>query len=83
MKRPFLFPAAIFLGFFALISARPLQAQKDPGPRPGPAGAGSYYPTLNANEQAAFANGISPVCGKRRSARCSTRNWKWWIGARL
>jgi len=59
MKRPFLFPAAIFLGFFALISARPLQAQKDPGPRPGPAGAGSYYPTLNANEQAAYANGIS------------------------
>jgi CxxC motif-containing protein (DUF1111 family) len=34
-------------------------AQKDPGPRPGPAGAGSFYPTLNPTEQAAFANGIS------------------------
>jgi hypothetical protein len=31
-----------------------LQAQsaaKDPGPRGGPAGAGSYYSTLDANEQ--------------------------------
>ncbi|HKM85087.1 MAG TPA: di-heme oxidoredictase family protein [Terriglobales bacterium] len=34
-------------------------AQQDPGPRPGPAGAGSFYPTLNTAEQAAFANGIS------------------------
>ncbi len=34
-----------------------LQAQsaaKDPGPRGGPAGAGSYYPTLDANEQGFF-----------------------------
>lgn len=34
-----------------------LQAQsaaKDPGPRGGPAGAGSYYPTLGANEQYFF-----------------------------
>ncbi|HUO13497.1 MAG TPA: di-heme oxidoredictase family protein [Verrucomicrobiae bacterium] len=29
-------------------------AQTDPGPRPGPAGAGSFYPTLNANEQLLF-----------------------------
>ncbi len=32
----------------------PLHAQSDPGPRPGPAAAGSFYPTLNANEQAFF-----------------------------
>jgi CxxC motif-containing protein (DUF1111 family) len=31
-----------------------LAAQNDPGPRSGPAGAGSFYPTLNANEQAFF-----------------------------
>jgi CxxC motif-containing protein (DUF1111 family) len=31
----------------------------DPGPRSGPAGAGSFYPTLNPTEQAAFVNGIS------------------------
>jgi CxxC motif-containing protein (DUF1111 family) len=34
-----------------------LQAQsvaKDPGPRGGPAGAGSYYPTLDSNEQGFF-----------------------------
>jgi hypothetical protein len=30
----------------------------DPGPRPGSAGAGGYYPTLNSTEQAAFAAGI-------------------------
>jgi CxxC motif-containing protein (DUF1111 family) len=35
------------------------QGAKDPGPRPGAAGAGGFYPTLNATEQAAFANGIS------------------------
>jgi CxxC motif-containing protein (DUF1111 family) len=32
----------------------PAWAQKDPGPRPGPASAGGPYPTLNANEQAFF-----------------------------
>ena len=31
-----------------------LQAQIDPGPRPGAAGAGGYYPTLNAGEQLVF-----------------------------
>src|SRR5208283_4302320 len=35
------------------------EGPKDPGPRPGPAAAGGFYPTLNATEQAAFANGIS------------------------
>jgi len=31
----------------------------DPGPRPGPAGAGGFFPTLDATGQTAFANGIS------------------------
>jgi CxxC motif-containing protein (DUF1111 family) len=31
-----------------------LVAQNDPGPRTGPAGAGSFYPSLSANEQAFF-----------------------------
>jgi len=38
------------------------KAPHDPGPRPGPAGAGGvtgYYLTLNAAEQEAFANGIA------------------------
>jgi CxxC motif-containing protein (DUF1111 family) len=35
------------------------QGAKDPGPRPGPAAAGGFYPTLSAAEQAAFTNGIS------------------------
>ncbi len=38
----------------AAIVISPLQAQNDPGPRPGPAAAGSFYPTLNSNEQAFF-----------------------------
>ncbi len=29
-------------------------SQTDPGPRHGPAGAGGFYPTLNANEQTVF-----------------------------
>jgi CxxC motif-containing protein (DUF1111 family) len=29
--------------------------QQDPGPRSGPAAAGGYYPTLNANEQTIFS----------------------------
>src|SRR5271170_3048204 len=36
------------------IAVPPVNAQNDPGPRPGPAAAGSYYSTLNANEQAFF-----------------------------
>src|SRR5271155_4965903 len=38
----------------AVIAIPRLHAQNDPGPRPGPAAAGSFYPTLNANEQAFF-----------------------------
>jgi len=37
-----------------LLSTGYLSAQNDPGPRSGPAGAGSFYPTLNSNEQALF-----------------------------
>jgi len=38
----------------AAIIVPPAPAQNDPGPRTGPAAAGSFYPTLNANEQAFF-----------------------------
>jgi CxxC motif-containing protein (DUF1111 family) len=38
----------------AAIATTPLHAQTDPGPRPGPAAAGSFYPTLSANERAFF-----------------------------
>jgi CxxC motif-containing protein (DUF1111 family) len=41
---------------FCLLLALPLDAwaQSDPGPRPGPAGAGGKFPTLNTNETAVF-----------------------------
>jgi hypothetical protein len=42
-----------------IVLASSQTAPNDPGPRPGPAGAGGFYPTLNAAEHAAFANGIS------------------------
>ncbi|MFZ0806587.1 MAG: hypothetical protein WAN03_10410, partial [Candidatus Sulfotelmatobacter sp.] len=54
---------AVLIGF-------QLCAQTDPGPRPGPAGAGSFYPTLSANEQAFFTQAqqrfqeIDSVSGK-------------------
>ena len=38
----------------AAIAVSPLHSQNDPGPRPGPAAAGSFYSTLSANEQAFF-----------------------------
>ena len=40
---------------FANINLSPLHAQSDPGPRPGPAAAGSFYPTLSAKEHAFFS----------------------------
>jgi CxxC motif-containing protein (DUF1111 family) len=43
--------STLFLTLFVNLQ---MAAQNDPGPRPGPAGAGSFYPTLNANEQAFF-----------------------------
>jgi CxxC motif-containing protein (DUF1111 family) len=39
---------------FAALAISPLLAQTDPGPRTGPAAAGSFYPTLNSNEQSFF-----------------------------
>jgi CxxC motif-containing protein (DUF1111 family) len=36
-----------------------LFAQTDPGPRPGPAAAGDFYPTLNSNEQNFFHQAMS------------------------
>jgi CxxC motif-containing protein (DUF1111 family) len=49
----------VALGFTLITVSFAGEGAKDPGPRPGPAGAGGFYPTLNAAEQAAFANGIS------------------------
>ena len=34
-------------------------AQNDPGPRTGPAAAGSFYPTLNSNEQGLFNQALA------------------------
>jgi hypothetical protein len=41
-----------------LLSSLHVLAQSDPGPRPGSAAAGSYYPTLNSNEQALFNQAV-------------------------
>jgi CxxC motif-containing protein (DUF1111 family) len=41
-----------------LVLAAAAAAQKDPGPRTDAPGAGSFYPTLNATEQAIFTNGL-------------------------
>jgi CxxC motif-containing protein (DUF1111 family) len=40
------------VGFASLMQAQ--MAAQDPGPRGGPPGAGSYYPTLGSNEQGFF-----------------------------
>lgn len=53
MKRKNLIRSVVCLGLVAVIIP-PLHAQTDPGPRPGPAAVGSFYPTLNSNEQAFF-----------------------------
>jgi hypothetical protein len=43
------------VGFaFAGIAIPSLHAQTDPGPRPGSAAAGSFFATLNSNEQTFF-----------------------------
>jgi CxxC motif-containing protein (DUF1111 family) len=42
-----------------IIVAMSQRAPHDLGLRPGAAGAGGYYPTLNPTEQAAFTNGIA------------------------
>ena len=38
-------------------------AQKDPGPRGGPAGAGCSYSSLNSSEQTAFSNAKADFTG--------------------
>jgi mono/diheme cytochrome c family protein len=43
----------VCLGLLAIFSVK-LPAQQDPGPRSGPAGAGSYFPTLNSLEQSFY-----------------------------
>jgi CxxC motif-containing protein (DUF1111 family) len=53
MKRRNVLSVVLFAGVLA-VGAPDLQAQHDPGPRGGAAGAGSFYPTLNANEQNFF-----------------------------
>lgn len=59
MRQRSVLTIAWYVGLFAVLTVGRLQAQKDPGPRPGPAGAGGYYPTLSPTEQAAFANGLT------------------------
>ena len=46
-------PMVVFLAA-VLLNTTPLPAQNDPGPRGGAAGAGSFFPTLNSNEQQFF-----------------------------
>ena len=53
MKCRKLSPVAFCLAA-VLLASLDLSAQKDPGPRPGSAGAGSWFPTLNGDEQALF-----------------------------
>lgn len=50
---PFVLTVSVIL--LALLAVPRATAQaKDPGPRPGAAGAGNFFPTLNANEQQLF-----------------------------
>ena len=51
--------AVVYTVFAGITTALSQTAPQDPGPRSGTAGAGGSFSTLNANEQAEFANGIS------------------------
>jgi len=53
MKRWKLSPLFLCVVAVSLTSLQ-LQAQNDPGPRPGTPGAGGFYSPLSANEQAFF-----------------------------
>lgn len=53
MKRRKLFPLVLGLAVVSVASLE-LRAQTDPGPRPGPPAAGSFYPSLNGDEQSMF-----------------------------
>jgi CxxC motif-containing protein (DUF1111 family) len=57
MKCRKLSPVAFCLAAVLLVSLD-LSAQNDPGPRPGAAGAGSSFPTLNGSEQALFSEAL-------------------------
>jgi Di-haem oxidoreductase, putative peroxidase len=46
-------PLVLYVVFVSFQSLE-LQAQNDPGPRPGPPGAGGFYSSLSANEQTFF-----------------------------
>jgi CxxC motif-containing protein (DUF1111 family) len=55
MRRAQLSPLVLCLAWTMTILASPeLKSQDDPGPRPGSAAAGTFYPTLSPNEQALF-----------------------------
>ncbi len=62
------------------LGAGNLEAQVDPGPRGGPAGAGGYYPTLNANEQLSFAQ--AQMVFKEIDSVSGTRAWRTWLRLR-
>jgi CxxC motif-containing protein (DUF1111 family) len=53
MKHLQLSPMVLCLALVSVASIE-VQSQNDPGPRSGPAAAGSFYPTLNTNEQSLF-----------------------------
>ena len=54
MNRTHRFACVAQLAMVALMICGTAMAQRDPGPRGGPAAAGAAYPTLNPTEQAAF-----------------------------
>jgi CxxC motif-containing protein (DUF1111 family) len=54
LKRSKLSPIVVCLCLVFLTTPK-LHSQNDPGPRSGPPAAGSFYPTLSANEQAFFS----------------------------
>ncbi len=81
MKRSKLLTAVVCLALSAVFSTRIAQAQKDPGPRGGPPGAGgpgSFYPTLNANEQDFFQPGALALPGSELGVgKDRARNTAW------
>ena len=46
---------ALLISLWITSTSIGVRAQTDPGPRPGPAGSGGPYPTLNSNEQSFFS----------------------------
>lgn len=58
MNCRWLTPLSLCLAIVCSASAR-MAAQNDPGPRTGPAAAGSFYPTLNSNEQTLFNQALA------------------------